>query len=573
MTWLIPGSLAFTGGLTAVIFFQRTDVLVVAGVLLVLAAISAVLVFVSRIDVASGQLSMTFRGLRPRVIHLFGLRAVTSRRIWFTPAPALELLALDGTRLEIRLGTWQREEELLAILSAAAETSHAKVDAGAREILRDRPTWRSWTRPIAREPTTAIGRGMARLPSPIRGVVWVVLVLGAILAMDLGFDLAARFSENILFPRHVDPAWVERFDIPTGAVDTWVGNVAVAGDRIAVATREDVVGFWGTVRVRTSADGGRTWSAPKDVSGQGDAARHVLVASPDGTLTAAWAQRGPAPLTQHLIVRRSTDAGRTWLPPVTVTAPSGGTVGLPAIVMTPAIHLVAYTDGVTGEIWTQPLEPDGRPLGPATRIDVATRQLYSDAPFTDGGLALDASGNRAVLAYVTGSGTLHVALSDDGGHTWRQRPIEQAVYWGPPRLATDESTFVLAVGDPNRSARYVQRPFFRIQVSRDGGATWTRGPSVSDGTNLGPMELVRSAGAWRLLYEDCPGFFTCATDPRVWYRTSVDAQTWTQPGAVTEPGPQRPVGIAADAFGTSVIWATVRSDHDWTLTVSRRNDH
>jgi hypothetical protein len=91
MTWLIPGSLAFMGGLTAVAFSQRTDALVVAGLLLVLAAISAVLVLVSRIDVASGRLSMTFRGFRPRVIHLFGLRAVTSRRLWSTPAPALEL--------------------------------------------------------------------------------------------------------------------------------------------------------------------------------------------------------------------------------------------------------------------------------------------------------------------------------------------------------------------------------------------------------------------------------------------------------------------------------------------------
>jgi hypothetical protein len=572
MTWLIPGCLAFTGGLAAVAFSQRPDVLVVAGLLLVVAAVSAVLVFVSRIDVAAGQLSMTFRGFRRRTIHLYGLRAVTSRRMWTTPAPALELLALDGTRLEIRLGTWQREEELLAILDAAARTAHAKVDSTASEILRDRPTWRSWTRRPAGPPTTPIGRATARLPRPIRWVVSAVVFFGAVLAIYAGFELADRFSENVLFPRRVDAAWVERFDIPIGSVDTWVGNVAITGDRMALAARADIAGFWGTVRVWTSSDNGRTWSSYGDVSGKVNAARHVLVASPDGTLTAAWAERGPAALTQRLVLRRSTDGAQTWLPPITVAAPSGGTVGLPVLVMTPAVHLIAYTDGVTGEIWAQPLTRDGHPLGSPARIDVATRQLYTDAPFTDGGLALDTSGNRAVLAYVAANGTLRVVLSDDGGATWRQSAIEQPVSWSPPRLATDGATFVVVVGDPDRGARYAKRPFFRVQVSHDGGATWTRGPSVSEGAEIGRMELVRSAGVWRLLYEDCPGFITCATPPRVWYRTSLDAESWTEPSAVTEPGDYQPVGIAADPAGVSVIWATVHGAHDWSLVLSRRND-
>jgi hypothetical protein len=396
--------------------------------------------------------------------------------------------------------------------------------------------------------------------------------VGALFLLEFGFDLGARFSETVLFPRQVDAAWVERFDIPIGPVDTWVGNVAVTGDRIAVAARNDIAGFWGTVRVWTSRDGGRSWSSNEDVSGKVNAARHVLVASPDGTLTAAWAERGPAALTQRLVLRRSTDAGRSWLPPIIVATPSGGTVGLPAIVMTPAVHLVAYTDGVTGEIWAQPLTPEGHPFGPPTKIDVATRQLYTDAPFNDGGLALDASGSRAILVYVTGSGTLHVVLSDDGGQTWRQSPIEQSVYWGPPRLATEGATFVLAVGDPNRSARYARRPFIRIQLSHDGGATWERGPDVSDGTGLGRIELVRSAGAWRLLYADCPGFLTCATAPRIWYSTSADAQNWSPPSAVTEPGRYQPVGIAANRTGVSVIWATITGAHDWGLVLARRND-
>jgi hypothetical protein len=568
--WVIPGCLAVTGGLSALAFPHRADVLVVAGLLLLLAAASGVLVFVSRLDVQNGQLSTTFRGIQPRVIHLFGLRAVTSRRIWFTPAPALELLALDGNRLEIRLGTWQREEELLAILARAAETSHAQLDGQASEILRDRPTAQSWARSNVGKPTTLVGRAVSRLPRPLRWVASLALVVVSIVGIYAGFELADRIAENVLFPRHIDAVWVERFDIPTGSVDTWVGNVAVTPRGIAMATREDIAGFWGTVRVRSSTDGGRTWSAPTDVSGQGNAARHVLVGSPDGTLTAAWAERGPVAMTQQLVVRSSSDGGRTWTAPTPIIRPRGGTVGLPALVMTDTVRVVAYTDGVTGEIWAHPLAPNGNPSGSPTRIDVATRQLYDDAPFTDGGLALTASGNRAVLAYIAGRGTLRVAISDDGGRTWRQTAIEQSVTWEPPRLATNGSTVVLAVTDPNRSARYVHKPFIRIQLSQDGGASWVRGPDVSDGTDPGSIELVHSAGVWRLAYEDCPGFLGCATPPRVWYSTSVDALVWRDPSIVTEPGRVRPVGIAVDGTGVSVIWATLRSDHDWSLAISRR---
>jgi hypothetical protein len=539
--WVLPGCLASMGGLTLVTLPHRTDVLLLAGLLLVPAAVSAVLVFVSRIRVDAGRLSMTFRGFRPREVQLFGLRQVISRPIRFSSAPALELVALDGKRLEIRLGTWRREDELLRIVSAAAETSHAQTDSRAREILQSCPTAGSWARAGAGKPTTSIGRAMSRLPRPIRWVGSLVVMLGLIIAVYAGFEIATRFSENVLFPRHVDAAWVARFDVPTGAVDTWIGNVAVTGAGVALATREDIVGVWGTVRVRTSRDAGRTWSTPADVSGITNAARHVLVASPDGVLTAAWSERGPAPMTQRLVIRQSAGDGRTWFAPITITAPSGGLVGLPAIVMTDAVR-------------------------------IATRQLYSDADFTDGGLALDASGNRAVVAYVTGRDTVRVATSDDGGRTWRQSPIEQRIYAGRPRLAVSGSTVVLAVTDPNLSARYAKRPFIRVQVSNDGGATWARGPDVDYGARLGSLELEYSTGVWRLLYEACPGFLTCATPSRIWYATSVDGLDWSDSSVVTESGDVEPVGIAADAPGVSVIWATVRTNHDWQVSVSRRND-
>ncbi len=128
------------------------------------------------------------------------------------------------------------------------------------------------------------------------------------------FKDAVRLSENVLFPRQIDPAWAMQVDLPLDRGDSWVGNLASDGDRIYLAARQTVMGFWGTMAVWSSADRGKTWSAPSVVSRHDwpDAARHALALAPDGTLLVGFAEQGPQPATQRLIVRASRDGGQTW---------------------------------------------------------------------------------------------------------------------------------------------------------------------------------------------------------------------------------------------------------------------
>jgi hypothetical protein len=584
--WFGPAMFGWLGAFAILFVAGRFDRQAVDAALLVPLAAGLVFMLLTRIEVEDGQLCVSTWGIRRRCIYLFGLRSVTTRPRRWSIAPALVLVALDGTRLEIHLGSWRREEELLELIYAAAERAHVKIDPRDADILADLPYTRPWVfryRPWR----GGIRAGQQVTPSyliklAILFAIGLPVAVGANRALIAAFDSVASQVgvawENVLFPRHPDPAWVDRFDVPTGPGDMWVGDVALTRGRMAVATREDILQFWGTVRVRTSGDGGRTWSPAIDVSEPGNAARHSLVAAPDGTLTLAWAQQDPGGFTQQLVIRRSRDGGISWSAPVVVATPGGGVVGLPALVTTDAAAVVAFTDGATGKIWAQPLTGDGAPDGPPVAIGTARHLLFSDGALLDGALTIAGAGGHLVLAYVLGDtlgdNRLVVALSDDGGRSWTQGSnLSQTIDGGRPRLASDGSTLVLAVVDHVSEVGYSHlRRFVQIQLSRDGGATWQRTATFERAPSVGPLELVRSNGMWRLLYAACPGMESCVVPGRIWYTTSRDGAAWTEPGVVTDVGPVTPVGIVADESGVSAVWATVESEHDWRLSVSRRND-
>jgi hypothetical protein len=570
VAWVVPTSLAVIGGLPLLTLRWRPDILVVTGGILVVATVLAILLAASRLTVADGVLCVRHYSVRRLCLGLRGLRSVTAHPVRFGGGPALELIGVDGAGLRVRLGTWRHEEELLSILAAAAAQSGAQVDPEATEILRERPAPGLWAHRSAGRPTTALGRWLARMPRPLRWIATLGISLIAIVAIYAGLELGARLSEDVLFPRQIDPAWAERFPMADVKGDTWIGNLVPAGNRTVLASREEIQGFWGTIYVRGSADGGATWSARVQVSGDVDAARHTMVGGPDGSVVAAWAQRGPAPSTQRLVTRRSTDGGESWSAPNVVATPVGGLVGLPVLVVTDEVRLVAYTDGSTGQIWTQPLAEEGTADGDPVEIGTSSRQLYSDAEFDDGYLAMTSVGQRVVLSYVERNDRLRVMLSDDRGRTWRASEIEQLVYGGHPRLASDGATVLLAATDPNTSSRYAHRPFIRIWRSSDGGTTWERIPSGTDVADVGSLDVAWSGGIWQLVYEACPGFLGCATAPRIWYEESSDGRDWSNPSILSEPAEVTPIGVIGGHSGTSVVWARKIAEHDWQFQVSRR---
>jgi hypothetical protein len=569
LAWLLPIALLNFGILPLLVFPGRADVRVVCGLLAIAGLVVSGLLLMTRIRIADGWLTIRYHSPRTARIRLHDLLTVTTRSRKPGSAPVLEMADRNGAQASVHLGTWRREDQLLTLIAQAADRARATVNADAAEILRDRPPAEYWAVHVAAGPPTRFERWSARIPVPFRWILQVAISLVAIFGLFLVLSRAASFSETVLFPRHVDAAWAAPVGVVTNA-DTWVGNVVVTGPRIVLATREEIDGFWGTLVTRWSNDGGASWSAPIALSGGFDAARHTLVAGPDGSVFAAWSKRGPQPVTQRLVLRRSLDGGASWGPETVVAVPQGGTVGIPALVMSGPVRVIAYTDGVTGQIWSQPLDVAGAADGSPTPIDRTARQLYSDAVFADGGLSIVAVGPRAVLAFVRGGHEVRTAVSDDSGRTWRQTEVNQDLSSGRPRLATDGAIVALAASDPSIGSRAIHSPFIRIWRSIDAGATWDRGPDVTDVAGLGSLDLTWGGGRWRLLYEACPGFLGCATDPRIWYAATADVLAWPEPGAVSEPGAVAPIGIAADDRGVAAFWATLHSTHDWDVVVSRR---
>ncbi len=410
-----------------------------------------------------------------------------------------------------------------------------------------------------------------RLPRAVRSLLQLGLSLAVILGVVLAVDRFDRLHENVV-PRQVDPAWSTATQVPAALGDSWVGDAVSDGTSIYLATRESVVGFWGTIHVRRSLDGGISWLPSVLVSDASPvSARPGLGIAADGTLYVGYAVQGPRPATQSLVVRVSYDHGQSWTTPARVSLPAVGLIGVPVFLMAGALQLVAYTDGQLGVVYTQRIASDGTPIGRPSMLGTTSHELYSDAVFYDGLLALTALGTRGVAVWSGGNGRLRSAISDDAGQSWQPvGTLDQALV-DRPRLATDGVTVLLAATDSGIGSRPTRRPFVRIWRSVDGGRTYQRGPDVTDVADVGWLDLGWGNGRWRLLYGACPGFLGCATPARVWYTTSPDGDRWSDATVVSMAGNVRPLGVLSGRFGVTAIWGEVVATHQWRFWAARRD--
>ena len=325
--------------------------------------------------------------------------------------------------------------------------------------------------------------------------------------------------------------------------DTWEGNVVVVGSTVYLLTREDIDGFWGNLYLHRSDDGGLTWTDPQRVtSGDIDAARHSLTLASDGTLWAAWSQRGPAPETQRLLLSHSDDGGLTWDAATRVTSPDIRTVGIPSLLMTDEVHLVAFTDGSSGDVNVQLLDAHGVASGDRRKISATSRRLYSDSTFLDAGLALAGDGGRVALAFDDGT-FLHLAVGSAEGELTDQVAAIGGTGAAPRLVATtDGFDGLFAVSAENGLGRLDR------QVSADAGARWDAshwsGPPVF-GASLSRAESG-GFGAWA----------TCSssrcTKSKIWL-TDLD-RGFDQPTSVVVGATSGPVAIEPTGGGILIAW-------------------
>lgn len=278
-------------------------------------------------------------------------------------------------------------------------------------------------------------------------------------------------------------------------------------DGLAVIFRTGAthVGISGTLAVATSADGGKSWSDPVEVSPRWEDARNpAFGVNAEGELIAAFwkaglhayepdaagnmVYRGGAKERQAtvaaLFVTRSGDGGRTWAEAepyrsrlLTLASPYGRIIAAPDGTLLMPVYGTPREprEGVRDLSILLRSRDGGRTWGDET--ETATRHNETSCAFLADG--------RLIAAARSESGHVAVLFSDDGGRTW-----------GEPRQVTRDGEHPADVA-VLQSGRVLLTYGRRIRpmgagavLSEDGGESWDFGREVllaGDGIDNGDL--------------------------------------------------------------------------------------
>lgn len=288
------------------------------------------------------------------------------------------------------------------------------------------------------------------------------------------------------------------------------------------------------VYVATSADHGRTFSAPRSVLGPGNyQARMTIDASmgKTGRLYLVWLHAASdsalgalTPDPNPLFSAYSDDGGKSWSKPVQVSDPARARVVAPAIAVGEdhAVHIAYYDlqddvrdyQGLEGPPWdgnwsvvVTSSTDRGRRFSPGVVVDDKLAPpgrvmlIYTMAPPT---LAVDGKG-RVLVSWTdarNGDPDVFVASSGDRGRTFsaRQRVNDDPVGNGKdqylPRLGVSPGGRVDLVFFDRRNDWANLRNDVYLSWSKDGGRTFAPNVKVtsqSSDTRIGQRYLVPSA--------------------------------------------------------------------------------
>jgi hypothetical protein len=220
--------------------------------------------------------------------------------------------------------------------------------------------------------------------------------------------------------------------------------------------------------VAASADGGRTWGAPVDLTDERGADFPALAVDQDGTVhavfwvrTALGAPATPAPV-RPIVYRRSTDQGRTWSAPVDVDPGNVGAGHPPMLAADPETSDLYMVWNANAEVQNMVPGYDGD-LDVFLRVSHDAGRTWSDRVVLSDE-SVKANQYEPGIA-IAPNGSVHVAWYD-----FRHSPTD-------PLVSTGHS------GDTGISDVY-------YTSSGDHGATWAKPVRVND------RGIDRSKGVW-----------------------------------------------------------------------------
>jgi hypothetical protein len=249
------------------------------------------------------------------------------------------------------------------------------------------------------------------------------------------------------------------------------------------------------IEIVLSGDGGKSWSAPVNVSRTpGKSMDPAVAIAPDGTIHVVWSDTTRSEVGPSLWHVASTDRGASWSVPGSVLRSSGdarhasiacGKDGALHVVWVdqvgertvPDIAFATSHDG--GKTFTRPLDLSMAALGAA-----------------DPGLAVDDTGIYAVWAEASkpaGGWGIKFAASRDGGRTW-EPPLDLAPTIGrstEPAIASDRGKIAVVWRD---TSRHEPSPDVWITLSADEGKTFGETHNLSNNPGTASHACVALAG-------------------------------------------------------------------------------
>lgn len=354
---------------------------------------------------------------------------------------------------------------------------------------------------------------MMLLPSPRRWLPWP-LVLLTLAAVALPVDALAAGKKGKRASRSVQAA-VVRAPVPQPVIapappakgfapqtrlghsagDQWEPALAADSSGHVYVLYPQYLGVPGcpecpspTLLLQRSADGGKTWDAPRPIappgSGQWDA--QIAVDPVDGrTVYASWLQNNKS----DTVVARSDDFGTTWRVVVADSTKAG--TDKPILAVRGQDVYVGFNHAQ--KVWVAASHDGGASFTVAEVRPNAKLgwSLAGGGTVAPSGTVLFAWAGYERNGGATGAVHLYVSRSTDGGRTWSTTSLDTSR--SPPdcsssgcgwaflgaqmTLASDAAGGVYALWNASREDRGPARMFF--SRSQDGGATWRAASEVS----------------------------------------------------------------------------------------------
>lgn len=339
----------------------------------------------------------------------------------------------------------------------------------------------------------------------------------------------------------------------------WDSLVVTGTSSVHVAYQEARGGIL-RVHYRRSTDVGATFGAP------------VLLSRPNAILAsganlAAYGTKIDAVFVERVgggsVVRyrRSTDNGRTWSAPLTLS-PSTGLADFPQVARDSAGRVfVSWTNGKNGRINVRRSTDGGTTFLAAVQLATTASQPYGSSYYE--GFPHVATGNGVVyVAWYQNLWTVRVRRSTDGGATWQPGL----------NVATDGNGYYLldlAAAGSAAVLGYVKATasdiYTVVRRTSNKGASWL-GPvaisSPSAAYAFHPL-LSHRNGVWRAVFERCST--NACTSSRTYYTESTNGGATWLPVALASKSTRPyvfPGGLAATGSAVFLLLGDYKVDVD-----------